>query len=414
MFSEREVRVKKILFVQWNAFMQKGMENALRRLKGKLNIEYENFFYDFKDWDNDNVFCRLFEKKLMGGKITDKERGAKGAFQSGKASEYDAVLTVNFSPLISDVCEKYNVRYISWVYDCPLHIRRTKSLFNECNRIFFFDRVQAETYKKQGVAGAGHLVLAADTGIYDEVMLDNTDQERYGCDISLVGKLYKSDFAYLCGPLPQYWRGYLEGLISAQSQIYGGYILGEMIDDKLMEELNKVYCSSGGSSAQVLKEELEFAMNCEITGRERYMALALLSGRHKVNVYTSDKNEGLPNAHFGGYLDYYTQMPKAFKACKINLNISLKAIQTGIPLRVLDVLACKGFLITNWQEEIAENFVDGEELVMYSDVKDLVAKADYYLKHDEERTAIAEAGYKKVKELFTFDRQMEEMLAASL
>ena len=78
-FSEREVRVKKILFVQWNAFMQKGMENALRRLKGKLNIEYENFFYDFKDWDNDNVFCRLFEKKLMGGKITDKERGAKGA-----------------------------------------------------------------------------------------------------------------------------------------------------------------------------------------------------------------------------------------------------------------------------------------------------------------------------------------------
>lgn len=392
--------------------MQKGMENALHRLRDKLNIEYEKFFYDFKDWDNDDAFTRIFEKKLTGGKTLDKAAGGAN-FQDGSVSDYDAVLTVNFCPLISDVCEKHNVRYISWVYDCPLHIRRTQSLFNKCNRIFFFDRAQAEAYKKRGVTGAEHLVLAADTDIYDEVTLDEADHKRYGCDISLVGKLYKSDFAYLCGPLPKYWRGYLEGIISAQSQIYGGYILGEMIDDKLMEKLNKVYRSAGGG-APVLKEELEFAMNCEITGRERYMALALLSARHRVNVYTDDKNEGLPNAHFGGYLDYYTQMPKAFKASKINLNISLKAIQTGIPLRVFDVLACGGFLLTNWQEEIAENFVDGEELVMYSDMKDLVAKADYYLKHDEERIAVARAGYRKVKELFAFDGQMEKLIAASL
>ena len=105
--------MKKILFVQWNAFMQKGMESALRRLRDKFNIEYENFFYDFKDWDNDNVFCRLFEKKLTGGKTADKAAGV--TLQEEKAIGYDAVLTVNFSPLISDVCEKYNVRYISWV-----------------------------------------------------------------------------------------------------------------------------------------------------------------------------------------------------------------------------------------------------------------------------------------------------------
>lgn len=402
--------MKKILFVQWDAFMQKGMENALSRLKDKLNIEYENFFYRFKDWDDDDVFTRLFEKKL-----TDKAKGGHGNnkckadSESTGSSVYDAVLTVNFSPLISDVCEKHKVRYMAWVYDCPLHIRRTKSLFNECNRIFFFDRAQAEAYKKQGV-NSEHLVLAADTEYYDNVTLSDADYKRYGCDISLVGRLYKSDFAYLCRPLPQYWRGYLEGVASAQSGIYGGYILGEMINDNLMAELNKAYRSASGGRASVLKEELEFAMNCEITGRERYMAAALLSGRHQVNIYTDETDARLANVHFGGYLDYYSQMPKAFKACRINLNISLKAIQTGIPLRVFDVLGCGGFLLTNWQQEIAENFVDGEELVMYSDMQDLAAKAGYYLAHEEKRLAIAQAGYKKVKEVFTFDRQLERIV----
>ena len=103
-------------------------------------------------------------------------------------------------------------------------------------------------------------------------------------------------------------------------------------------------------------------------------------------------------------------MPKAFKLSRINLNISLKAIQTGIPLRVFDVLACRGFLLTNYQEEIALNFEDGVELVMYSDVADLVAKAEYYLKHEDERLAIADNGYEKVKKVFTFDRQMEKIL----
>ena len=400
--------MKKILFVQWDAFMQKGMENALNRLKSRMNFEYETFFYRFVNWDEDDIFTKIFE-----GKLAEQSQNARKTAQMAcgeKHSVYDAVLTVNFSPLISDVCQKYGVIYLAWVYDCPLHIRKTKSLFNKCNRIFFFDKGQADLYEKQGVSGARHLELAADTDIYDKVAISEADKKAYECDVSLVGKLYKSDFSYLCGPLTQYQRGYLEGIISSQSQLYGGYILGELIDSQLMNQLNDMYRKASGGKFAVSKAELEFAMNCEITGRERYMALALLSNRHKVNVYTNDSDERLQNVHFGGYLDYYGQMPKAFKLSRINLNISLKAIQTGIPLRVFDVLACRGFLLTNYQEEIALNFEDGVELVMYSDVADLVAKAEYYLKHEDERLAIADNGYEKVKKVFTFDRQMEKIL----
>ena len=136
---------KKILFFQWNAFMQEGMEASLKR----LGIEYDVFYYIFRDWDRDDEFVGIFRKHLKDG-------------------GYDRVLSVNFSPLISDVCQEQGITYVSWVYDAPLHIRKTSSLKNSCNIIYFFDRVQCDTYRKSGVEGARHLPLAVDCDVFSD------------------------------------------------------------------------------------------------------------------------------------------------------------------------------------------------------------------------------------------------------
>lgn len=103
-----------ILFYQWNAFMQKGMEKALKKLK----IEYE-VYYDIADnWDKDDAFERRFIDRLEKG-------------------NYSGVLSVNYMPIISDICEKMRIRYISWVYDSPLHIRHLDTMKNSCNKIYF-------------------------------------------------------------------------------------------------------------------------------------------------------------------------------------------------------------------------------------------------------------------------------------
>ena len=90
-------------------------------------------------------------------------------------------------------------------------------------------------------------------------------------------------------------------------------------------------------------------------------------------------------------------MPYIFHNSKINLNITSKTIESGIPLRVFDILSCGGFCLTNYQPEIARYFTDGEDLVMYSSMEDLVDKVAYYLEHDEEREQIARNGYEKLK-----------------
>ena len=98
-----------------------------------------------------------------------------------------------------------------------------------------------------------------------------------------------------------------------------------------------------------------------------------------------------------GNKDYEKEMPYIFHNSKINLNITSKTIESGIPLRVFDILSCGGFCLTNYQPEIAQYFTDGEDLVMYSSMEDLVDKVAYYLEHDEEREQIARNGYEKLK-----------------
>ena len=107
----------KILFFQWHSFLNKGMERALK----KLDIGYDTFFYQFTDWEKDDVFLERLKKKIKG-------------------TDYRLVLSVNFSPLISEVCEEFGLPYISWVYDSPVHIKDLESMKRSCNHIYFFDQ----------------------------------------------------------------------------------------------------------------------------------------------------------------------------------------------------------------------------------------------------------------------------------
>ena len=104
-----------------------------------------------------------------------------------------------------------------------------------------------------------------------------------------------------------------------------------------------------------------------------------------------------------GYSDYYTQMPQIFAGSRVNLNISLKAIQSGISLRIFDIIGSGGFVISNIQTELFEYFEPDVDIVMYEDMKDLIQKTLYYIEHEQERiTAIVKRSVQKVKEAFIY------------
>ena len=142
---------------------------------------------------------------------------------------------------------------------------------------------------------------------------------------------------------------------------------------------------------------------------ERKDLLGALSEQFNVNLYTPNPTPELPKIHNCGAIDYYNTMPVVFSESRINLNITLRSIQSGIPLRGIDIMAAGGFLMSNYQADFYDFFVPGEDLALYESKDDLMNKCRYYLSHEAERAQIAANGLGKIKESHTYKIRLSEM-----
>ena len=112
-----------------------------------------------------------------------------------------------------------------------------------------------------------------------------------------------------------------------------------------------------------------------------------------------------------GPIDPYTVAPFVYNNAKINLNITLRSIHTGIPLRAFEIMAAGGFLLTNYQNDFADCYIEGEDYVAYESKEDMLNKIDYYLTHDKERTEIAVNGYNRTVEYNSFENRIREIVS---
>lgn len=365
--------------------MNPGIENALKRLQQN----YDTFEYVFTDWEKDEILKEKLTNQLNNG--------------------YDRLLSVNFSPILAEVCQELDIEYVAWVYDSPMNIRNMEAMKYSVVTIYLFDRGEALELQKQGIR-AKHLPLAVDTDVFGEVIRKNQGNSKFHSDIALLGKLYNTDYNYYLGPLNDHAKGMLEGILAAQQKIQGDYIIPECVTDDLLKEMNADYAKASNQKVQITRKELQYMLGCEVTARERYVILSLLAKHFPVKLYSNEQNCHLQNVQECGYADYYTEMPCIFHNSKINLNITLRTIRTGIPLRVIDILGCQGLVLMNMQEEALEYFEPEQEIVVYQDYGDLYEKAAFYLREEELRRKICLQGYKKVKRDFNFDERVKILL----
>ena len=80
---------------------------------------------------------------------------------------------------------------------------------------------------------------------------------------------------------------------------------------------------------------------------DRITVLNTLAESFSVHLYTSSDSSFLQNIHFHPSVNYHTDMNKIFYLSKVNLNITLPSIETGIPQRILEIMGCGGFVLTN-------------------------------------------------------------------
>ena len=72
-----------------------------------------------------------------------------------------------------------------------------------------------------------------------------------------------------------------------------------------------------------------------------------------------------------------------------------------------------GFLLTGYQAELDEYFVNGRDLVMADGPADMQQKISYYLVHEKEREEIAGNGQKKTIENFDYRKMLHQIFVKS-
>lgn len=390
-----------ILMYRWKAYNYRDIEQTFLLLGHTVdNIEQELGSYDVSP-----EFERVIEEKIRG-------------------THYDMVFTVNYFPLISNVCERTGVKYISWTCDNPLISMYHESVFHACNYIFTFDKTNYLEFRGMGVKHIWYLPLAVDTermdallGAPEEVgrwkVAQDPEMQKYRGDVAFVGSLYeRNSYDKIKNRLPEYLRGYFDAVMEAQLNISGANIVEPMLTTNILEQLQEYFQleKSEGSFSDLGLIFQTTVLGFKIAEIERRRALIELSKHYRVNVYSNSDVSDLLRIQYCGSVDYWSEMPKVFRMSKINLNFTIPNIKSGIPLRIWDVLGCGGFLLTNYQAEIPYYFKEGEDLVCFDGLEDLCEKVGYYLEHEEERKRIAWNGYRKVREKHSYIERIRTIL----
>lgn len=352
-------------------------------------------------------FDRLFEEKFSEGINGEK---------------YDCVFTFNYSPVISNNCKARNVPYIALVYDSPQVLLYSYTIINTCNYVFIFDKTQYMELKKEGINTVYYVPLAVNT---DRMKRMSAAQEQnrsrftevYGGDIAFVGAMYneKHNLYDKLDGISDFTRGYLDSVMNAQRKVYGHFFLEEVLNGEILKDmLNSLPLepnNDGVETIQYLYADYFLARKMANDDRTEIMSrLGRDFGKeYMVNLFTFNETPMLLNVNNRGPVDYYNDMPYIFNNTRINLNITLRSIKSGIPLRGMDVMGAGGFLMSNYQADYYDWFVPGEDMVMYESVDDLSDKCRYYLSHDNERKQIAANGYGKISEFHTYDVRFKEM-----
>lgn len=330
----------------------------------------------------------------------------------------DFVFSVNFFPTISDICNIFRIPYLCWSVDSPVMEFFSKSVQNTCNRIFLFDRVQYDEIAPLNPGHVFHLPLAVNVTGKQNVIQNAapSDIKRFTSDVSFVGSLYTEKCPYnkLTLSPSSYLNGYLQGLMEAQLKVYGGYFIEDALSDSIVKEFKEHMPGFyENPSEKFLTDRMTVAqlyIGNKITELERLRTVELLSSHFSFDLYTGSDTSSLPLVHNKGLAKTLTEMPIIFHESKINLNTTSKAIRSGLPLRVFDILACEGFVLTNYQSELPELFTIGQDLVSYGSMEEMLDLTAYYLEHDKERKEIAHNGFEKVMRTCTYPIRLEQML----
>lgn len=161
--------------------------------------------------------------------------------------------------------------------------------------------------------------------------------------------------------------------------------------------------------------------------RQKILAALVKTFGSKLSIFSYENHflrslDDMKNKHFltedeldiyksayKGFLKTEKELSEVYYNSKVNLNITLQG-KSGLNYRVFEVLASRGFLITDNMPDISRNFVVSKELEVYENIQDLIDKIEFYLKNPLIADKIALLGFADVIKSHSYTARAKSIL----
>ncbi len=146
----------------------------------------------------------------------------------------------------------------------------------------------------------------------------------------------------------------------------------------------------------------------------RIHLLEYLCSKHKIFVWGNNLDNLHPNSPIRSCYQgaaWGIDMYRILRASKITLNNHEKIQQSyANNMRLYEATGAGTLLLTDWKENLHEMFEPEKEVATYKNPEECLERIQYYLEHEEERSAIAHAGQQRTLREHTYEQRMKELI----
>jgi len=326
------------------------------------------------------------------------------------ATRPQVLFSINAYQGMTTLAKHGKVPWICWDIDPTTNLKLRLDNSGK-QKIFTYRRANIERYKEETSSDQVHFLPFAANPLRRKPHFD----QGYECNVSFVG-------ASMQDTAPKRLRELLKLLKdSGQTQNMTQKQVTRIISTLIKEQL-----SNAGETILRDRVHQEFPLleKWLITEPDPLDPVMLLgeqaASQHRARVLQNLRNktpevwgdEGWGQVHgitYRGAAGNNQMLNKIYSNSKINIDIGRVYQPEIVTLRVFDVLACGGFLLAPFNEELGRLFRIGEHLDVYHSQEDLNQKIDFYLKEPKLRQKIAAQGRKWVIHNHTIDQRVKTM-----
>jgi spore maturation protein CgeB len=372
-----------IAFLRQGFLVQREVVDALRRIQDVAVVVID--VADFPTTQQAEQVCQILAEKKCALIFTINDWG------------------MDFDGVLNHYIGKNTMVHINWCVDDPffMELFHNRPVVQNHNRIdFVSNRAYVKSLQARGV-NAHFLPLATDPALFYPLHDGSIPYQR---DVGFVGNSYRKQLDELCagnGP-------FLDSLVDFMASLLKRYETDCRLDleAEVKNELASIRLPLSlprGKAVFLVKHFLSYLFRKKI----------VCSCAVTYPDFTVSGDEAwmldLPREKVSTAVGYYINLNQTYGDTKINIDINRAVISEGLTQRVFDCSAGGNFVITNNKPVLSELFVtegQSREAIVFNSENHLKDQIDYFLRHDDERHAIAKKARERVLHEHTYDHRI--------